>query len=178
MKVYVLRHGRTDCNDRMFMNGRLDEDINETGEEQARQAAELIKDCPVDLIICSPLKRARHTAEIVNVNKVPVITCDALMERDVGVITGKPMPEENAGRYWNYFSARYEDIETVPELFGRVHTAMNEIMEKYGDKNLLIVTHNGVCRAIHAYFNPIPRDGLLGSFGSVKNCGMNEYDIP
>ena len=178
MKVYVLRHGRTDCNDKMFMNGVLDEDINETGVQQAREAADKIKDFPIDMIICSPMKRAMHTAQIVNIHNVPVIYCDALTERDVGSITGKPMPEENAVNYWNYYAPQYEDIETVPQLFGRVHTAMNEIMAKYGDKNLLIVTHNGVCRAIHAYFNPIPRDGLIGSFGSVRNCGINEYNIP
>lgn len=73
MKLYVIRHGRTKCNDEHKYNGKLDEDINETGIEQAKKASEEVKNLDIDLIICSPLLRTRHTCELVNINKVPVI---------------------------------------------------------------------------------------------------------
>ena len=73
MKLYVIRHGRTDCNTQNKYNCRYDEDINEEGVEQAKNASKLVKNLNIDLIICSPLKRTKHTMEIINVNNVPVI---------------------------------------------------------------------------------------------------------
>ena len=61
MKLYVIRHGRTKCNDEHKYNGKLDEDINEIGIEQAKKASEEVKNLDIDLIICSPLLRTRHT---------------------------------------------------------------------------------------------------------------------
>lgn len=40
MKLYVIRHGRTNNNDAGILNGRNDEDINETGIHQAELARE------------------------------------------------------------------------------------------------------------------------------------------
>ena len=73
MKIYVIRHGRTNCNDEGKYNGKLDEDINEVGIRQAVEASKQVKDLNIDIVICSPLLRTRHTCEIVNVNKIPVI---------------------------------------------------------------------------------------------------------
>jgi bisphosphoglycerate-dependent phosphoglycerate mutase len=38
MKLYVIRHGRTKCNDENKYNGKLNEDINEIEVEQAKKA--------------------------------------------------------------------------------------------------------------------------------------------
>lgn len=46
--------------------GRTDIELNETGIEQAKQAKEQLKNYNIDQIICSPLKRTRKTAEIIN----------------------------------------------------------------------------------------------------------------
>lgn len=37
MELYVVRHGRTNCNDENKYNSKLDEDINEIGIEQAKK---------------------------------------------------------------------------------------------------------------------------------------------
>ena len=52
MNLYVIRHGRTNNNDKHLFNGRTDEDINETGIKQAKMAKEELKNLPIDLIIC------------------------------------------------------------------------------------------------------------------------------
>ena len=61
MKIYIVRHGQTKCNVENKYNCRLDEDINEMGIEQAKQAREKVKKINIDLIICSPMKRTKHT---------------------------------------------------------------------------------------------------------------------
>lgn len=89
MKIYLIRHGRTNCNDEGKYNGRLDEDINETGIKQALKASKKIEMLDLDLIICSPLLRTRHTCSIVNTNNIPVIYDERIQERDWRTINRK-----------------------------------------------------------------------------------------
>ena len=65
---YVIRHGLTKCNIEKKYNGRYDEDIIEEGINQAIKASHIVKNLDIDLIICSPMKRTKHTMELINVN--------------------------------------------------------------------------------------------------------------
>ena len=176
MKLYVIRHGRTNNNDEGLFNGRYDEDINETGIHQAELAREELVNYDIDLIICSPMKRTKHTAEIINTKNIPIIYDDRLMERDTGSLTLQPVESVDRDKYWNYYET-YLDVEPIKEVCKRVYAVINEIKEKYSDKNVLIVTHNGVARAIYSYFNGIPKDGNISNVGSHKNCEIREYDL-
>ena len=49
------------------------------------------------------------------------------------------------------------------------------LQEKYKDKNILLVTHGGTCRAINAYFNGIDEDGYVQSV-KINNCEIKEYE--
>ena len=177
MKLYVIRHGRTDNNDQGLFNGRYDEDINETGIHQAELAREELDKYDIDLIICSPMKRTRHTAEIINTKNIPIIYDERLMERDTGSLTLQPVESVDRDRYWNYYCDKYEDVEPIKEVCKRSYAVLDEIKEKYSDKNVLIVTHNGVARTIYTYFNGVPEDGNMLSVGSHKNCEVKEYDL-
>ena len=177
MKLYVIRHGQTNLNKAGKYNGQFDEDINEEGITQAREASNIVKDLDIDLIICSPLLRTRHTCEIVNVNKIPVIYDDRLKERNCGILTQQELGEFYKTDYWNYYSTvNIEGLESIPDLFKRVANFLDEIKWKYKDKNILIVAHGGVARGVYFYFNELPEDGMLQKFGS-SNCGIKEYDL-
>ena len=90
MKLYVVRHGQTDINLNNQINSINDEDLNETGISQALKLKEYIKDIDYDLIICSPLKRARQTAEVINMERnIPIIYDERVIERDFGEFEGK-----------------------------------------------------------------------------------------
>lgn len=177
MKIYVIRHGRTNCNDERKYNGKLDEDINKTGIRQAMEARNQVKALNIDLVICSPLLRTRHTCEIVNVNNIPVIYDKRIEERDCGVLTNKKLGEFYYTDFWNYYSdKKIEGLETVQNLFERIKLFLDDIKQKYNGKNILLVTHGGVARAIYFYFNELPKDGMIEKFGS-DNCGIKEYEI-
>ncbi|MBE5820069.1 MAG: histidine phosphatase family protein [Clostridiales bacterium] len=178
MKLYVIRHGRTNCNKEHKYNGRYDEDINEEGIEQAKLASNEIKELDIDLIICSPLKRTRHTMEIINVNNVPVIYDDGLMERDCGKLTLTEIDDFYYKEYYNYYSTEYvEGLETMPQLLKRVHSFLDRIKEEYKDKNILLVTHGAVARAMYFYFEKMPSDGKLLNIGGMKNCEIREHEL-
>ena len=104
MKLYVIRHGQTNCNKENKYYCRYDEDINEVGVEQAIKASNNIRKLDIDFIICSPMKRTKHTMELVNVNNVPVIYDERLIERDGGKLTLTVLDDYYYTDYYNYYS--------------------------------------------------------------------------
>ena len=87
---YFLRHGETDWNVRRVMQGHTDIALNETGIDQARRIAAHVAALPIKTICCSPLQRARRTAELVNTQGVPTVVIDDLKECGFGVHEGQP----------------------------------------------------------------------------------------
>ena len=67
MKIYIVRHGQVPHNALKQYN-TTDEDLTDLGIKQAEELRDKIKDMKFDVIICSPLNRAKHTAEIININ--------------------------------------------------------------------------------------------------------------
>ena len=63
--LYIIRHGRTDWNDMHKLQGRTDTELNEDGIRMAERAAKEYGEIHFDVCYCSPLKRAKQTAEIV-----------------------------------------------------------------------------------------------------------------
>lgn len=70
MVIKFVRHGETDLNSPIRrMQGISNYDINENRIKQADLTREKLKNEKFDLIITFPLKRAMHTAEIINEEK-------------------------------------------------------------------------------------------------------------
>ena len=61
MNLYVVRHGQTDGNKLKIMDGIRDIDLNEVGLEHAEETKRKLSGINFDLIVCSPLTRAKHT---------------------------------------------------------------------------------------------------------------------
>ena len=100
------------------------------------------------------------------------------MERDGGVLTNTIIDDYYITDYYNYYSTNIPDgLETLPELFNRIHTFIDDIKEKYSDKNILLVTHGAVARTIKYYFEPLPEDGLILNTCGQKNCEVKEYEL-
>ncbi len=178
MKIYLTRHGQTDWNLAHKLQGRVDIALNKTGEEQAQIAKEKLKDAKIDLIICSPLKRAKKTAEIINTDrKIPIIYDERIAERDCGEFEGKTVQEMKSTEFWNYEkNIQYEKAEDMQSFFNRVYGFLNETKEKYQDKNILLVAHGGVSVPVICYFNGIPKEENLISIG-IKNCEVKEFEV-
>ena len=124
------------------------------------------------------MKRTKHTMELVNVNNIPVIYDERLIERDGGKLTQTVLDDYYYTEYYNYYSTKtVEGLETLPELFNRVHSFLDEIKTKYKEKNILLVTHGAVARTIQFYFEEMPEDGMLLNVSGQKNCEIKEYEM-
>ena len=180
MKLYVVRHGQTDWNLSEKVQGRTDIELNQTGIEQAKQAKENLSEIDFDLVISSPLKRTRKTAEIINEDRhMPLIFDERLMERGFGDVEGTTPSKTGVFKgvnIWNYNeNINYKNVEPIVEMCNRVWSFLDEIKEKYSEKNVLLVTHGGTMRIINAYFNGINENGLLPRI-EVLNCEVKEYE--
>ncbi len=176
MEFYIIRHGQTATNACKGMVGRKQEySLTEKGEEQAKKASEIVNNIDYDFVICSPLLRAKRTCELINKKGKPVIYDDRIMERDCGVMEGKPKESFDYPHYWNYYyDFDIQGMMPIKEFVSTVWDFVDEAKEKYADKKIVVVTHNGVCRAIGAYFKGIPEDGNLTVYAH-DNCEIKKY---
>lgn len=174
MKLYIVRHGEVPHNALKQYNNE-NEDLNENGIKQANELKEKIKNINYDIIISSPLLRAKHTAQIINVNNKKILINDKLKERDPGDLSGKPLTVTNRDEYWNYNTTiRYDTSENIREFFKRIYNFLEDL-KKEDYESVLIVAHSGVSKAFNGYFEGI-KDGMFLDRG-LKNCEIKEYEI-
>lgn len=178
MKIYIVRHGQTDGNVQLLMDGnKRDIPLNDVGKEQAKEIKNELKEIDFDYIYSSPLIRAKETADIITDNNTNIIIDKRIEERDSGELTGLPTSSFDRNAYWNYNDTTvYESVENIKDVFKRVYSFIDELKEKYIDENILVVTHSGITRVINCYFNGIPEDGDLLKCGT-KNCEVKIYEI-
>ena len=126
MKVYIIRHGQTNWNIIKKIQGQKDIELNETGIKQATDKISVFNEYNFDLIICSTLKRAMQTAEILNSEKnIPMIYTDALRERKFGDLEGVISDFDEDPMYDINTNINDKNIEPVLDLFKRVSDLLN-----------------------------------------------------
>ena len=114
MKIYITRHGQTNWNVLKKVMGRCDEPLNDKGKEQANTTKNKLDDKKIDLIICSPLLRAKETAEIINKSKkLPIIYEKNLIQRDFGELEGLQTKEFDFDGFWNYYKNQNLQINGI-----------------------------------------------------------------
>lgn len=189
MEIFVTRHGQTDWNVLEKIQGQTDTELNDVGRQQAKEISELIRNEAIDLIISSPLNRAKETAQIINKNlNVNIIEDNRLMERKFGKNEGLTKndiqklkqinPEIND--VWNYKkNINFNDIETMQEFCNRIYNFLDDITKKYNDKNVLLVTHGGASVPIKCYFMKYPLENLINRdvIQGLKNCEIVKFKI-
>lgn len=171
--IYFIRHGETDYNKKHIMQGWLDIPLNETGLTQAEEAKQICKNLQIDLIYSSPLLRAKQTAEKINeVHKLQIIFDDRLKEICFGSVQGECRDDWSEEKKQDVFSnpEKY-GAETLQQLYDRVTNFFREIENI--DKNILIVSHGGVYRAIYKYLNNI--DGFDFELENLKNAKLIKF---
>lgn len=154
MILYVARHGQTKWNVENKVLGRTDVSLDEIGKKQATKLANSLKNESVSCIYTSPLVRAKETAEIVSqVIKAPVCVCDMLIEQDFGVFEGAQRNNREYLSVKRKILTRYPNGESYFDVVTRIYPFLDDLKIKHENEQILLVTHNGICRIIESYFN-------------------------
>ncbi|WP_404409504.1 histidine phosphatase family protein [Jeotgalibacillus malaysiensis] len=169
--ISIIRHGETDWNTEGRLQGATDIPINETGVLQAQQCGQFLKIGQWDVLITSPLQRAKKTAEIMNEDlHLPLVVMDEFSERYFGDAEGMTREERMAA----YPDKAYPNQETADMLQERILKGLQQINENYPDKNVLLVAHGAVIGAILSMLSG-------GEIGSRKtrliNGGITTIDF-
>lgn len=178
MKIYSTRHGETQWNAEDKIVGTTDITLSEKGIEQAKELAKKIKkNCEIQQIIASPMLRAMHTAQIISEEiDVQIIFDERLREWDYGSYEGMDRCTDGFFENKRNFGVKMGGKgESFLQLTHRVYSFLDEIIAKYRGKNVLIVSHGGVCRAIETYFKDMTTDEFSNWF--AENCQLLEYEI-
>lgn len=143
MKIYVMRHGRTNWNEKWITQGRSQNMLSKTGKAEAIEVAKKFATTKIDLIICSPLKRTVQTANLMNeYHHVKIIKDKNLIELDQGVFTGqkysKQTPEEQEAKRLRLDGYGLEKFVSV---YQRVKEFADNLPQNYPYENVLVVTH-------------------------------------
>jgi broad specificity phosphatase PhoE len=154
--LLLARHGESDWNREKRWQGWADRPLTERGREQAAALAKRLRTIDLDAIFSSDLRRARKTAAAVaKLQGLDVQVVPELREVDVGSWTGLTREEAeqrfpDGFRRWRAGETGWEDGESYGEMSSRVIGAVTEIGRAHDGRRVLIVSHAGPIRAVHA----------------------------
>ena len=176
MSFYYTRHGETSWNKEGKVQGRIDVPLNEKGLEEAKELQKKLKDIPIDICFCSPLIRAKRTAEIALEGRdIPIIEDNRIIEQYYGDFEGKERFTDAVQAYRQSYFKTYPNGEGYKYVILRVYQFLNEIREKYKDKNVLVVAHGGISRVVNSYFMDMENEEFTHFV--IDNCELKKYEF-
>ncbi|MDX2097546.1 MAG: histidine phosphatase family protein [Leptolyngbyaceae cyanobacterium bins.59] len=163
-RFLLVRHGETDWNRQKRFQGQIDVPLNDNGRNQARQAAEFLKDVKLDFAFSSPMLRPKETAEIILEPhpQVQLGLCEEFCEISHGLWEGK-LEEEIKEVYpdllvqWQKQPATVQmpEGENLQQVWDRTIAGWQKILKTVSESGtqatVLVVAHDAVNKAILCY---------------------------
>ncbi len=155
-RLLLVRHGETDWNRAGKFQGQIDVPLNDNGREQARQAAEFLKDVKLDFAISSSMLRPKETAEIILKyhGDLQLELRDELREISHGLWEGKFESEIEASypgllEEWKISpeNVQMPEGENLEQVWTRAIAAWREIVQSVSGTGI-VVAHDAVNKAL------------------------------
>eukprot|EP01065_Artemidia_motanka_P027986 TRINITY_DN33195_c0_g1_i1.p1 TRINITY_DN33195_c0_g1~~TRINITY_DN33195_c0_g1_i1.p1 ORF type:complete len:230 (+),score=114.40 TRINITY_DN33195_c0_g1_i1:59-691(+) len=164
-RLLLVRHGQDEDNAEKLLNGHRDRPLTALGKEQAAELAANLQSLghTIDAVIASPLQRAHNTAKAIHsqlgLESVPFEVWDDMIERDFGVLSGKPYSDiaKVAGDKVlvsdgvTYF-LDVDGCETFPATLARAQRVLEKVHSQYADKTVVLVGHGDINKMVRAAF--------------------------
>jgi probable phosphoglycerate mutase len=146
--VHLLRHGRTEHTPERRYSGRNDLPLSRTGRAEAEAAAARAAELGIDVVVASPLRRARETAEAVAAALgLSVDIDDDLAELDFGDLEGLTLDEAltkhplATRRFMSDVAVAAPGGESVAQVSARVARARQRLLQRHAGRTVLVVSH-------------------------------------
>lgn len=152
-RLLLVRHGHTDWAATRRHTGRTDVPLNDEGEARARDLARRLPLDDVVAVWCSPLVRARRTAELAGLAVDEVV--DDLIEWDYGWAEGRTTAEIRGERPgWTVWDTPDPERETAGEVGARVDRVIARARALEG--TVVLVAHAHLLRILGARWLGLP----------------------
>jgi broad specificity phosphatase PhoE len=172
-EVWLVRHAETEWSLSGKHTGRTDVPLTDAGRERAVELGGRIGDRVFDLVLVSPLERARETARLAGLGD-PCQVREDLLEWDYGEYEGITTLEIRETRPdWYLWTDGVPGGETADEVGARCDRIVEEILGVEGD--VAIFAHGHVLRALGARWvgEPVAFGGRLYlTTGSLSVLGF------
>jgi alpha-ribazole phosphatase len=159
----LMRHGETPWNRQGRVMGRRPVDLDEDGREQVRSAITLARVLAPDLIMTSPLSRARQSAEIIagGTGNPPLVEEPAISEVLYGRWEGMGYDELiNDAEYLSYRERPLDTPtpggETIVQVQARGVGAISRALAAHPGKRILFVSHGDIIRTVLCHYIGLP----------------------
>ena len=137
--LLIVRHGRTVANASGLLQGRVDNALDDLGLRQAQLIAQALG--KVDLVVSSPLIRARETAEPLG---LPLRIDERWTELDYGEWDERPLVDVSSAEWAEWrsdLSFAPPGGESLSALDLRVAAACEDLLTEARDKDVAVFTH-------------------------------------
>lgn len=161
---YLIRHGTNDLVGNSIAGWSPGVHLNAEGRHEAETLAEALATIPFTRLICSPLERARETAEpLAGRLGLAVEFSEAIGEIRFGDWTGqrfdhlKPDPQ---WQVWNHVRsrARAPNGESMVEVQARVTGCLAQVAERSPDQTVAVFSHGDPIRSALMFYLGMPMD--------------------
>jgi probable phosphoglycerate mutase len=175
-EVWLLRHAETEWSRDGKHTGRTDIALTDAGREVARALGARVRDHTFAEVLCSPLSRARETAELAGLRCSGLR--DDLLEWDYGDYEGLTTPEIREHRpAWYLWRDGVPGGESPDDVAARCDRVVEELLGLEGV--VALVAHGHILRALGARWieEPVALGGRLHlATGSISVLGF-ERDV-
>jgi len=161
----LIRHGQTDWNAALRIQGATDIPLNDVGRAQATGAAAPLSAFEWDFVVSSPLSRAAETADLIAADLDLAVPhrIPGLVERDYGPAEGLQAGEElDALR----FPGGFHGAETESAVAERGIDALQQLALAHPGARIVVVSHGTLIRLSL-------EKALERSIGSIRNASLN-----
>lgn len=162
IKLFLVRHGEAMDDVNNTYGGAADDDPTPKGLKSAEELGEKLKNKKIQVLYCSPYKRARLFAQVLGkkLNLKPIVVRDLRERSNYGILTG--MNKDEAKKKFPELVekvkapfALMDDREPYNEFYDRIVNAFEKIFSGNKGKTICIVTHGGPIHAFMRYFNEL-----------------------
>lgn len=158
-KVYFVRHAEP-----YYCVDDRSRPLTEEGIKDSDKVTEILKNIKVDYYLSSPYKRSVDTIKGSSMyHGISILTDERFRERENGQ---GGYSNEMIQKRWENFDYHEEGGESIRMVQSRNIEALNEILIKHKDKNIIIGTHGTALSTILNYYNP---SFNYDSFMRIKN---------
>jgi probable phosphoglycerate mutase len=181
MRLYLVRHALCDGVGSMLWGRAPGISLNEEGREQAAALSERLRCEPLRAIYCSPLQRARETADSIAAPHHLEPYIDAgLSEIDFGEWTARPIDDLHPLPLWRAFNERRSATrvpggELTIEAQTRVVATIDSLRERHERGTVLAVSHGDVIKAALAHYLRLSLDHI--SFFQIDPASISTLEV-